>query len=103
MKNSHISNGDTLADEVEVKLDMFRALVLDGVGGEVHDADVVAIDKSALCQHTVELLKQLTKQRRLGYAVSHNAVLGLDAGVVNDLLPLRGPRDKAVAEEHSVA
>eukprot|EP00267_Zea_mays_P051727 XP_020404716.1 uncharacterized protein LOC109944384 [Zea mays] len=89
MKNSHISNGDTLADEVEVKLDMFRALVLDGVGGEVHDVDVVAIDKSALCQHTVELLKQLTKPRRLGYAVSHNAVLGLDAGVKGVAL---GPR-----------
>jgi hypothetical protein len=34
LKNSHIPNGDMLADEMEVKLDMLRALVLDGVGVE---------------------------------------------------------------------
>ena len=31
MKYSHITDGDTLADEVEVELDMLRALVLDGL------------------------------------------------------------------------
>jgi hypothetical protein len=29
MKNSHITDDDTLADEVKVDLDMLRALVLD--------------------------------------------------------------------------
>jgi hypothetical protein len=29
MKNSHITDGDTLADEVKVDLDMLCALVLD--------------------------------------------------------------------------
>jgi hypothetical protein len=57
MKNSHIPNGDTLVDKVEVELNMLRALVLDGVGGEVHDIDIVAVDKSSPCQRTVELLK----------------------------------------------
>jgi hypothetical protein len=36
---------------------MLRALVLDGVGGEVHNIDIVAVDKSSPCQRTVELLK----------------------------------------------
>jgi hypothetical protein len=34
LKNSHIPNGDMLADEVEVKFDMLRALVMDRVGVE---------------------------------------------------------------------
>jgi hypothetical protein len=63
MKNSHISNGDTLTGEVDADLDMLRVMVLDGVGGEVHGADVVAIDKSAPRQRTVELLRQVTEPR----------------------------------------
>jgi hypothetical protein len=49
MKNPHIPDADTVANEVEVELDMLRALMLDGVGGEVHGADVVTIDKGAPC------------------------------------------------------
>jgi hypothetical protein len=43
--------------KVEVDLDMFHALVLNEVGGEVDDADVVAVDECALCQRSMELLK----------------------------------------------
>jgi hypothetical protein len=57
MKNSHITDGDTLADEVKVDLDMLCALVLDWVGGEVYGADVIAVDKGTPRQWTVELLK----------------------------------------------
>ena len=35
---------------------MFGVLMLDGVGGEVHGADVVTIDKGAPRQRTVQLL-----------------------------------------------
>jgi hypothetical protein len=79
MENSHIPDGYTLADEVEVELDMLRTLVLDGVVGEVHGADVVTIHKSAPCQRTVQHLEQLTKPCCLGDAVSHSVVLGLSA------------------------
>jgi hypothetical protein len=47
MKYSHIPDGDTLADEVEVELDMLRALVLDRVGGDVHGANIVTVDECA--------------------------------------------------------
>jgi hypothetical protein len=53
MKNLHFSDGNLFASEVEVELDMFRLLMLDRVGGEVHGADVVTIDKGAPCQRTV--------------------------------------------------
>ncbi len=41
-------DGNAFPDEVEVDLDMLRTLVLNGVGEEVDDADVVAVDESAL-------------------------------------------------------
>jgi hypothetical protein len=42
--------------KVEVNLDMLRALVLNEVGGEVDNADVVVVDEGALHQRSVELL-----------------------------------------------
>jgi hypothetical protein len=42
---------------VEIDLYMPRELVLNGVGGEVDGADVVTIDKGALHQRSVELVK----------------------------------------------
>jgi hypothetical protein len=72
MENVHIPDSDTHANEVEVELDMFRALVLDGVGGEVHGADVVKVDMCAPRQRTVELLEQLTKPHRLSDVIGHS-------------------------------
>jgi hypothetical protein len=86
--------------ETSPKLRKLCALMLDGVGGEVHGADVVTIDKGAPCQQTVQLLEQLTKPRRLGDAISHNAVPDLGAAAEDDWLPFRRPGDKTVAKEH---
>jgi hypothetical protein len=77
MKYANISTGDPLADEVKIDLNMFHVLVLDGVGGEVDGADVVAEDQGAHSQQTVELLEQLTEPGRLSHVVYHGAVLGL--------------------------
>ena len=88
MKNVNSSTGDLFVDEVKIDLDMFRALVLDGVGGEVDDADVVAEDQGARGQRTVELLEQLAEPGRLIHAVCHGAVLGLGAGAGDDQLVL---------------
>jgi hypothetical protein len=43
-----ITDGNTFPDEVVVDLDMLCTLVLNGVGGEVDSADVVAVDEIAL-------------------------------------------------------
>lgn len=61
--NSHISNGDTLTHEVEIELDMLRALVLDEVDGEIYDADITVAQR-APCQRTMELLEQLREPHR---------------------------------------
>jgi hypothetical protein len=48
MQDTDITDGNAFPDEVEVDLDMLCMLVLNGVGGEVDDADVVTVDESAL-------------------------------------------------------
>jgi hypothetical protein len=48
MQDADITNGNAFPEEVEVDLDMFSTLVLNKVGGEVDDADVVTVDESAL-------------------------------------------------------
>jgi hypothetical protein len=52
-----ITNDHAFPHKAEVELDMLRALVLNGVGGEVDGADVVTVDEGALRQRSVELLK----------------------------------------------
>jgi hypothetical protein len=57
MQDTDITDGHAFPHKVEVDLDKLRALVLNGVGGEVDGADVVTVDESALRQRRVELLK----------------------------------------------
>jgi hypothetical protein len=57
VQDANIINGHTFPHKVEVDLDILRVLVLNRVGGEVDGANVVAVDKCALCQWSVELLK----------------------------------------------
>jgi hypothetical protein len=52
-----ITDSNTFPHKVEVDLDMLHALVMNGVGGEVDDADVVAVDEGALRQRSMKLLK----------------------------------------------
>ena len=49
--------------------------MLDGVGGEIHGADVVAVDERALGERAVELRQELSELGRLRHAVSDSPVL----------------------------
>jgi hypothetical protein len=57
MQDMDITDGHAFPHKVEVDLGMLRALVLNGVGGEVDGVDIVAVDECALRQRSVELLK----------------------------------------------
>jgi hypothetical protein len=46
VEDTNILDDNTFVDKVEINLNMFGALVLNGVGGEVDGADVVAVDQS---------------------------------------------------------
>ena len=56
----NIADGDFVAHEVWVDLHVLRPLMLDGVGGEIHGADVVAVDERALGERAVELCQELS-------------------------------------------
>jgi hypothetical protein len=53
IENANISDGDMVADEVEINLNMLGALMLDGVGGEVDRADVLILDQGDSRQRMV--------------------------------------------------
>jgi hypothetical protein len=48
VQDADITGCNAFPDEVKVDLDMLGALVLNRVGGEVDDADVIVVDESAL-------------------------------------------------------
>jgi hypothetical protein len=46
VEDTNAPNGNALTDKVKINLNMLGALVLNGVGGEVDGANIVAIDQS---------------------------------------------------------
>jgi hypothetical protein len=48
VQDAYITDANTFPGEVDVDLDMLGALILNRVGGDVDDADVVIVDESAL-------------------------------------------------------
>jgi len=59
MKDTKITNGNPLPDEVEVNLNMLGALMLNRIGGHVDDADVVTIHQCCLAYRGVQLRQKL--------------------------------------------
>ena len=103
MEYPNITDGDPVAHEVQVDLHMLRPLILNGVDGEIHGADVVAVDERALGKWTVELRQELSEPGRLRHAVSDNLVLRLSTGTGDNRLPLGRPGDQVAAQEDGVA
>jgi hypothetical protein len=47
MEDADLTDDNLLSNEIKINLHMLHALMLNGVGGEVHDTDVVTVDESA--------------------------------------------------------
>jgi hypothetical protein len=75
VQGADITDDNAFPNEVEIDLDMLCALVLNGVGGEVDGADVVAVDESTLWQRSMELPEPIS----FSYAVGHGTILSLGA------------------------
>ena len=56
MENTEPSQSDLFADEVDVNLDVLRAVVVDGVGSHVDGAHIVTVDNRRKRDGDVELL-----------------------------------------------
>jgi hypothetical protein len=53
VQNANFPNGDLVTDEVEINLNMLCVLVLNWVGRQVDDTDIVTIDKCVVRQRGV--------------------------------------------------
>ena len=79
MKHTDSPKGDPFPNEVEVDLHVLGALMLNGVGGEVDGADVVAVDEAGRIQRMMQLLQKLRQPGGFGDAVGNCTVFGLGA------------------------
>jgi hypothetical protein len=57
VEDTNVTDGNALTDKVKINFNMLDALVLNGVGGELDDADIVAVDQSGPRQGVVQLHK----------------------------------------------
>ena len=80
LKDTKITNCNSLPDEVKINLNVLSALVLNWVGGHVDRADVVTIDQRGTAKRGMEFLKELTQPVSLGYTISHCVILSLSTG-----------------------
>ena len=56
MKNTNVTESHELTNKVKVNLDMFGALMLDGVGRHVNSTDVVTINQGGAAQRGMKFL-----------------------------------------------
>ena len=103
MEDPNVADSDPVANEVQVDLHMLRPLMLNGIGGEIHDAGVVAVDERALGEQAMELCQELSKPGRLRHAVSDSTVLRLGTGAGDNRLSLGRSGDKVAAQEDGIA
>jgi hypothetical protein len=87
---------------MQVNLHMLRPLMLNRVGGEVHDADVVAVDERALGERVVKLSQELLEPGRLSHVVSNSPLLCLSTRVRDHRLSLGRLGDQVAAEEDDI-
>jgi hypothetical protein len=61
MEDVDLTDGNLLLDKMVINLHMLSALMLNEVAREVHNVDVVAVDKGASRRQTLELMVQLAQ------------------------------------------
>jgi hypothetical protein len=103
MEDVALTDGNLYSDEMKINLHMLRALMLNGVGGEINGADVVAVDESAARWRSQELMQELEQPGGLSHTIGDGTVLGFGARAGDDSLPLGRPGDQVVPEEHGIA
>ena len=103
MHDADITNSNTLPHEVKINLNVHGALMLDGVGGHVDGADVVAIDQRSAPRRCMELEEKLTQPSGFGNAIGHGAILSFCTGSGHYVLPLRRLGNQVVPEEYRIS
>jgi hypothetical protein len=80
MKNSKITELDSLTNKMNVQFDVFCALVMNRVSRHVLRRDIVAVGDGGLGGRALELAEQLTKPDALSCCVGDSAVFSFGTG-----------------------
>jgi hypothetical protein len=96
MEDVNLTDDNLLSDKMKINLCMLGALMLNRVGGEVHDADIVTVDKCAPRRRGLELMEQLTQPSGLSHAVCNDTILSLSAEAGDNGLSLGRPGNQVV-------
>jgi hypothetical protein len=91
MKDVDLTDDNFLSDKMKINLLMLGALILNGVSGEVHIADIITVDEGAPRRGGLELVEQLMQPSGLSHAAGNDTILSLSAGAGDDGLPLGRP------------
>jgi hypothetical protein len=103
VKNSNVTESNLLTNEVNIQLNVLGAAMMNGVGGEVDNRDVVAEDDSSLVNRAGELGEKLTKPRTLSNCIGHSMIFSLSAGPRDGVLVLGRPGDQRRSKVDAVA
>ena len=93
MEHPNLSQSNLIADEVNVDLDVLRAMMVDRISGHIDSANIVRVHDGHRGNGRVELLEKLTKPTTLGHGMGNHAVLSLSTRAGDGRLALGGPRD----------
>jgi hypothetical protein len=80
MEHPNLSQGNLVADKVNVDLNVLCATMVDRISGHIDGANIVTVDDGRRSNGRVELLEKLTKPATLDHDMSNHAVLSLSAG-----------------------
>jgi hypothetical protein len=96
MEDVDLTNDNLLSDKIKINLHILSALMLNEIGGEVHGANIIAVDEGALRQRDLEFVEQLTQPGGLSHTVGNDTIFGLSAGAGDDGLPLGRPGNQVI-------
>jgi hypothetical protein len=79
---------------------MLGALVLDEVGGEVDNTDIVTINNCGAAKRTSKFLQKVTQPTGLSDSIRNSVIFSLCTRLGHCRLTLGQPRNKIVPEKH---
>jgi hypothetical protein len=88
MENFDLTQLNSIPNEMQVNLNMFRALVLNWVGREIHRTDIVTKDDSGSARRMIQLMQQLAQPARFSDTICNCSVLSFRARSRHRGLPL---------------
>jgi hypothetical protein len=103
MEDTDLTDGYLLSDKMKINLHILGVLMLNMVGGEIHESDIVAVDKCAPRRQNLELMEQLTKLSGLSHTVSNGVILSLYTRAGDEGLPFGQLEHQVVPQKHRIA